>query len=119
MIKLARKLPLAFQPVPRRRSEPVAPSGQHTMAVRGHDQTAVVDPHPSQAARPMVSIRDEVSASTTLSYGFAMFVLVKCMAERPMIHKGRGSALTTRHLSECEAQRRHRQHFVDRDSASD
>jgi len=35
-------------PGPRRCSEPVAPSGQHNMAVRGHDQTAVVDPHPSQ-----------------------------------------------------------------------
>jgi len=32
--------------------------------------------------------------------------------------KGRGSALTTRHLFECEAQRRHRQQFVDRESAS-
>jgi len=40
------------------------------------------------AARPIVSVRDEVSASTTLSYGFAMFVLVTCMAERPMIRKG-------------------------------
>ena len=48
-----------------------------------------------------------------------MFVLVKCMAERPMIRKGTRLCAHYRHLFECEAQRRHRQHFVDRESASD
>jgi hypothetical protein len=94
------------------------PCGQRSMAVRGRSPRRRCRPHHfARWPRPMVSGRDEVSASASWRRA-PLFVLVSVLGGAPYDHKGPGVCASTRHSAECPPRRPHRQHLVDGRSPS-
>jgi hypothetical protein len=94
--------PRISTPLPGLRPVPVAPSGQHNGAVRGHDRTAALNPRLSLGGHP-----EELRA--------AVFVLVT-VREMPYSPRRPGVRAIVRHLSQSAPLRPHRQQIVDRAS---